>query len=62
MRFTVTMTGGGQMAPIFCAVTGLSEQQLSVSGCPSGIMVVEVEGKKLLQHVVAFKQSIKISD
>ena len=44
VRLTFTMPGTGSLAPPFITVTGLSEKELPVETCPSGVMHIEVPG------------------
>ena len=44
VRLTFTMTGTGSLAPPFITVTGLSEKELPVETCPSGVMHIEIPG------------------
>ena len=44
VRLTVTMSGGGMIAPLFSTVTGLTARELPEDTCPSGVLVIEIPG------------------
>jgi hypothetical protein len=44
VRMTHTMSASGKLAPIFCQVIHLSERELSLAQCPSGIAMIEIPG------------------
>ena len=44
VRYTVTITGSGKLAPVFVTVYGLSEKELNKELCPSGILIKKVRG------------------
>lgn len=44
MKLTYTMVAAGLQAPLFITITGLSNDELSPTMYPDGILVVEVEG------------------
>ena len=44
VRLTWTISASGGIAPIFCQILHLTERELPVATCPSGILIVEVPG------------------
>jgi hypothetical protein len=44
MKLTYTMVAAGLQAPLFITITGLSNDELSPTMYPDGVLVVEVEG------------------
>ena len=44
VRLTVTTTAAGRVAPVFATISGLEENELPASTCPSGILCVEIPG------------------
>ena len=44
VRMTHTMSASGRLAPVFCQVMHLTERELSVDQCPSGIALLEIPG------------------
>jgi hypothetical protein len=41
------MSAAGTIAPLYLTVTGLTERELSVDLCPTGVLILKVEGFKL---------------
>ena len=44
VRLTVTMSGGGMIAPLYLTFTGLNARELLESTCPSGVLVIKIPG------------------
>ena len=44
VRYTVTTTAAGTLAPLVAAVTGLTQHELPTESCPSGMIVITVPG------------------
>lgn len=44
IKLTFTFSAGGHMAPIYITVTGLSEKELPVSLCPTGMLKIKIPG------------------
>jgi hypothetical protein len=44
VKLTYTFTSTGLMAPVFISVSGLLEEELRTATCPSGMLVVEIDG------------------
>jgi len=44
VRFTVTFSAGGYMAPLFMTVTGLSDSELPQSTCQDGVLILKIPG------------------
>jgi len=44
VRFTITISAGGYMAPLFMTVAGLSDGELPQSTCPDGVLILKIPG------------------
>lgn len=44
VKHTFTFSAAGQLAPFYTTISGLSEKELPVETCPSGMLVMEVPG------------------
>ena len=44
VKHTFTFTAAGNLAPMYTTVSGLSEKELPVETCPSGMHVLEIPG------------------
>jgi hypothetical protein len=44
VKFTCTISGVGTLAPLVAVVNGLTANELSPEKCPSGMLVMKVEG------------------
>jgi hypothetical protein len=44
VKNTFLMTAAGKTAPVFISVYGLNERELNVNLCPTGVLILTIEG------------------